>query len=550
MTTSATDSMIRTHADEIAVEQGCYFDADEADRVCAFFPQFLRHPQGRRAGQHFDLAPWQRDDCVRPLFGWLRPDGTRRFRQAYWEVAKKNGKSTLAAGCAVYLLCGDAEAGAEIYCAATTRDQAGIVYRDAAAMIDSSPALRRRCILTRSQKHIGFPSTNSFLKAISSDTGGAEGPNFHGLIVDEFHALKKRAFWEALCYGGIARLQPLTIVITTAGYDRTSVCWEMHEYARQVLDGTIDDTTFHACIYAAREDEDWTAPAAWKRANPNLGVTMSLEDFAAACKEAQQSPRKTNTFKRYRLNIWTEQQTKWLNAEDWRACGWEAADPVAWRQETLTALAGRQCTAGLDLGSTSDLTALALWFESPDEEPSVVVPWFWVPEEGAWQTDTHRRELYASWIKQGFITSTPGNVCDYAQVRKDVNALADEFGIADLAVDRLFQGAQLCTELGDDGFNVVGFGQGFFSMAAPSKQFEERVLGHTIAHGHNPVLNWMAANVAIKSDPAGNIKPVKPKRNSPFKIDGIVAAIMALGRAMAGQDPGGSVYDTRGIVRI
>ena len=548
--TTATDSMIRTHADEVAVREGCYFDEDEAQRVVDFFAQFLRHSKGRWAGQPFILAPWQRDDCVRPLFGWMRPDGTRRFRQAYWEVAKKNGKSTLAAGCAVYLLCGDAEPGAEIYCAATTREQAGIVYREAAAMIESSPDLSRRCIITRSQKHVGFPSTHSFLKAISSDVGGAEGPNIHGLIFDEFHALKKRAFWDALSFGGKARLQPLAIVITTAGFDRTSVCWETHEYARQILDGSIDDITFHACIYAAREDEDWTTPEAWHRANPNLGVTMTLDEFVADCKEAQTSAQKENRFKRYRLNLWTEQMTKWLNAEHWRACGWEIADPVAWRAETLASLAGQQCTAGLDLGSTSDLTALALWFESADDEPSILVPWFWLPEDGAWRDDTHRRELYAAWIKQGFITPTPGNVCDYARVRKDANAIADEFGIVDLAVDRLFQGAQLCTELGEDGFNVIAFGQGFLSMAAPSKQFEERVLGHQLAHGNNPVLNWMAANVAVLSDPAGNIKPVKPKRNSAFKIDGIVAAIMALGRAMAQQGPSGSVYDTRGIIHL
>lgn len=552
---------IRGPGDERAVRAGCWFDEKAGDYVVQFFAKFLRHSKGRKwAGKPFVLLPWERDDVIMPLFGWKRADGLRRFRKAWIEVAKKNGKSTLGAGISVYMLMGDGEPGAEVYCAATARDQAAIVWREAANMVEKSPALQPpRTVVTPTRNNIAYPGANSFCRAISAEAGVNEGLNIHGLTFDEIHALNNRPFWDALEYGTTARAQPLLAIITTAGWDRTTVAFELHQYAKGVLNGSITDDAFFAYICAAEDDDDWTDPKVWRKANPSMGVIFTEESMARACREAQERPALQNIFRRYRLNQWTENLTAWLSQEHWKACGENVEHAVAWRKEMLLALKGHRCFGGLDLGSTSDLTALVLLFPR-DGRPDVVLPWFWLPEQGAWRDDAQRRDLYSAWMRQGFIVPTEGNVADYDVIRRqiagqnldapDARGLADDYGIEDLAVDRLFQGAQLCTDLGKDGMEVVPFGQGFLSMAAPTKEFEERVLKHTLRHGNNPVLNWMAANVAVKMDPAGNMKPVKPEGKNVHKIDGIVAAIMALGRAMAQSGRGGSVYETRGLATV
>ena len=533
---------MRGAADEAAVRNGCYFDVAAGARVCEFFETLLHHSKGRDwAGKLFALLDWERDILMR-LFGWMRADGTRRFRKAYIEVAKKNGKSTLAAGIALFLLLGDGEPGAEVYCGATSRDQAKIVWSEAANMVAASPALNARTDTTPTRNNIAYPEAGSFLRAISAEAGTNEGLNIHGLVFDEMHALKDRPFWDALEYGGRARSQPLFVIITTSGWDRTSIGYELHTYGKGVLAGTTEDDSFFAYICAAEDEDDWTDPKVWAKANPSMGVIFSEADMAQACREAQERPAAQNIFRRYCLSQWTQAITAWLPQDHWKACGWGVEDPVLWRSETLAALKGQRCFGGLDLGSTGDLTALVLLFPREDE-PDILLPWFWVPEEGAWRDDMQRRSKYEVWIRQGLVTATEGNMADYDVIRRhisgwaplgdDFQGLADDYGIEELAVDRLFQGAQLCTQLMADGMNVIAFGQGFLSMAAPSKMFEECVIRHDFEHGNNPVLDWMAANVSVKTDPAGNIKPIKPEHGSGFKIDGIVAAVMAKGRAMA-----------------
>ena len=532
-------SWIRSDADERAVANGCRFDEAAAIHVATFFIRFLRHSKGQWAGKPFELLPWQRDEVIGPLFGWKRADGTRRFRRAYVEVPKKNGKSSMCAGIGLYLLVADGEPGAEVYSAAVDRSQALIVFREAASMVEQSPALAARLAIRKSAKTITHEEQGSFYRALSREVSVQEGLNIHGLIFDELHAQRTADLWNTLRYGGSARRQPLQIAITTAGYDRHSICWEQHDYARKVLDGTIQDEAFFAYIRAAEDGDDWTDPAVWEKANPSLGVMISLAQFTEDCREAQESPAQENNFKRYRLNIWTEQSVRWLPMEKWDSCA-DATDPED--------LLGRECFAGLDLATTTDLTALVLLF--PDDEGGYdVLPFFWAPRENARARQRRDRVPYVDWAQRGLIELTEGDVTDYAAVRRRINEIAEQYNVREIAVDRVFQGAQLCTELGEqDGHEVISFGQGFMSMAAPTAEFERLVLAGKIRHGGHPIMRWMAANASVKTDPAGNLKPDKAK--STERIDGIVAAIMALGRAMVGVESG-SVYDSgRGLLVI
>src|SRR5262245_50241071 len=413
---------VRTEADERAVLGGYWFDTAAAERVRTFFRKFLRHSKGQWAGQPFELLDWQWRDVVAPLFGWKRVDGTRRFRRGYIEVPKKNGKSTLFAGLSLYLLTCDGEPGAEIYSAAVDRDQASIVFNEAANMVDSSSHLASRLTLVRSTKRIVDHRSRSFYRALSADVPAKEGLNAHAVLIDELHAQKTRDLWDTLRYAGASRRQPLHLSITTAGYDRHSICWEQHEYARQVLAGVIEDLSFFAFIAAADPEDDWTDPAVWRKANPSFGVTISEEQFAEDCREAQESPAKENSFRRYRLNQWTEQEVRWLNMEKWDANG---ASPGK--------LDGYTCFVGLDLSSTTDISALELVFAADDGY--AVLPFFWVPADGARQRERRDHVPYTQWIRDGYMRATPGEVVDYDVIRRDINELGRRYHIREIAID-------------------------------------------------------------------------------------------------------------------
>lgn len=532
---------VRSEADERAVAAGYWFDIERAEHVREFFRLGLCHSKGAFAGQPFELQEWQWRDLIGPLFGWMRPGkdadgrGLRRFNVGYTEISKKNGKSTLGSGIVLYMLVGDGEPGAEVYSAACDRAQASIIYNESAQMVEASPALKKRLTVTPSTKTIGHQASGSVYRALSADVKTKEGLNIHCLMFDELHAQPNRHMWDTLRFGGAARSQPLILAITTAGWDRDSICYEQYQYAKAVLAGDVEDLNFFGLIYEADEPERWTDEDQWRKANPSLGVTISLDSFRQDCREAQASPVKENAFKRLRLDIWTEQADRWIQMDTWmRACS--GVEPVSWFAAKRRELRGRRCWGGLDLGSTSDLTVLVLLF-GDDRDGYDLLPFYWIPEDGAQKKESTYRDLYQTWIRQGWVRTTEGDVCDYAVVRADVGELADEFGIEDLAVDRLFQGAQLCTDLMADGLNVVSFGQGFYSMAAPAKRFEELYLKGQLRHGNHPVLCWNAANVSVRTDDAGNMKPIKPEKNSTLKIDGIVATIMALGRAMVAPAP-------------
>ena len=524
---------IRTPADEKAVSAGCYFDLPAAERVCNFFQRFLRHSKGEWAGRPFELLDWQWEQIVAPLFGWKRADGTRRYRRGYIEVPKKNGKSALFSGLSLYLLMADGEPGAEIYSAAVDRDQAGIVYNEAANMVEASPALLSKLDVVRSTKRIVFKQTRSVYRALSADVPAKEGLNAHAVLIDELHAQKNRELWDTLRYAGASRRQPLNLAITTAGYDRHSICWEQHCYAEQVLTGVIEDSSFFAFISAAGPEDDWTDPEVWKKANPSFGTTVNAEQFAEDCNEAQESPAKENSFRRYRLNQWTESDVRWLSLEKWDACAGIPED-----------LEGELCYAGLDLSSTTDLSALVLVF--PGEERFDVLAYFWVPEEGARRRERKDRVPYLQWIREGHIEATPGEAIDYAYIRKRIKELGETYRIETIAIDR-WNATQLAGELEQDGFEIVAFGQGFASMNWPTKKLEEIVLSAKLAHGGNPVLRWMAANVSLETDAADNWKPSKKKSRE--RIDGIVALIMGLERATTHEQFTGQYffYETHGV---
>ena len=495
---------------------GFWWDEATADRVVKFIERFCRHHKGEWAGQPFRLEPWQRE-IVRTVFGWRRPDGTRRFRTAYVEVPRKSGKTELAAAVGLYLLIADGEAGAEVYSAATKRDQAKIVHDAAKQMVRRSPDLRR--FVEEYRDNLVVPATASKFEALSSESNTLDGLNPHGIILDELHAHRDRHLRDVLITGTGARRQPLEWIITTAGvYDPASIGWEMHDYAANVLQGVFEDETFFAYVAAADEEDDWQDPDTWRKANPNLGVSVKLEYLEELADRAARSPSFLNTFLRYHLNVWTQQLERWIPIEVWDRCG----GPV-----DEGALIGRRCFGGLDLASTTDITALALAFPAEDGSYDLVMR-FWVPEDRLHERSERDRVPYDAWARDGWLQVTPGNVVDYAFIREEIHRLADMYEIVELAYDP-WNASKLAVELLGDGLPMVEFRQGYASMSPAAKEFERLVTAGLIRHAGHPVLRWMANNVTIRQDPAGNIKP--DKERSREKIDGIVAAIMAIGRA-------------------
>lgn len=530
------DEYVRTVADVAAVDAGCYWHEASAERVRTFFTDFLRHSQGEWAGQPFELLDWQWNEIIRPLFAWKRPNGTRRSRTAHIEVPKKNGKSTLCAGLSLYFLIDDDEPGAQVYSAASDRPQAGIIYREAAQMVQASPDLRRHVQVIDSRKRLVFPKTGSFYQALSADAHRQEGLNIHALLFDELHAQPTRDLWDALEHGGSSRRQPMAIAITTAGWDRNSICWEQHEIARQILDGTFDDWSYFAFIAAADPEDDWTDPAVWRKANPSFGITVKADQFAEKCKQAQASPAKVNTFKRYRLNIWTEQAQVWLDMEAWDRCG----EPF----EAAT-LAGRTCYGGLDLSSKLDTSSLALVFPPTEDDPLWrVLAWVWIPEDNSVQREKRDRVPFRMWADQGFIETTPGNVIDYGFIEARVLELRGQYDLREVAFDP-WNATQTSLNLQAEGVEMIEFVQGLKSFNEPTKELERLILDGKFAHGGNPVLRWMARNTVVQPDRNENIMPLKNK--SPERIDAIVSTIMGIGRAISEEQAGTSVYEKRGF---
>lgn len=525
----------------------CWFDEDAAQLALDFFDHpedgCIRHVEGAIAGQPFKLEKWQRA-VVANLFGWKRKDLlsriVRRYREALVYVPRKNGKTPFVAALALLVLFCDGEVGAQCYVAAGDREQAGLLFRQARGMVEQDPALDARCRIYGGASGGGQGRSivrpdGSYLRVISADADTKHGGNTHLAIVDELHVQPNRDLVDVLrtSMASQNRKQPLMVFVTTADYARESICNEIHDYASKVRDGHISDPAFLPVIFEASKEDAWDDPETWEKANPNLGVSVSLEYMERECQRAKDTPAVENTFRRLHLNQKTEQDVRAIPMDKWRACT-KVIDPAAWRLQQIDRLKGRTCFGGLDLGSTGDLTALALLFPPENDERLTVLPFFWVPGESARLREKRDRVPYPLWIEQGFIFETEGDVTDYAKVRLDMNNLAQSYGIQELAVDRLFQGAQLCTELMSDGFNLLAFGQGFLSMAAPTRRLLELIGGGELETGANPVLTWMASNAATEQDAAGSLKFSKKK--STERIDGIVALTMAVGQWAAKSD--------------
>ncbi len=512
--------------------EGYYFDEAAARRVLWFFQQYLVHVKGRWARQPFEPLDWQAE-ILAMIFGWKRPDGTRQYRKAYIEIPRKNGKSSWGAGIALYLLCADDEDGAEVYSAAGDKKQASIVFEMAKEMAQRSPELSKR--IARFRNSLVYHARASRYEVLSSDADLQHGLNPHAVIFDELHVQPNRELWDVMTTAQGARVQPFTIAFTTAGFDRKSICFEQHEYGRQVAEGVIEDPSYFAFLSAADEDDDWTDPAVWTLANPSLGETISLEYLEEECREAQRSPARQNTFRRLHLNQWTRSETRYIDLEAW--------DETAGKVD-LGLLEGATAYGGLDLATTTDIAAFVLVWPAKDE-PFRCWPWLWVPEEKVWDRTNRDGVPYQAWVRDGWITATEGNVIDYRVIVRTITELGERYRIPEIAFDRWGSQA-IQNELGDAGFKMIQAGQGFPSMSPPTKELEKLVLSKRLHHGGHPVLRWMADNLVVRTDPAGNVKPDKSK--STEKIDGMVALIMALDRAIRKEGaPKLSVYATRGL---
>jgi phage terminase large subunit-like protein len=538
-----------------AKHRGLVFDQDAAQFVLDFFP-FLCHTKGERRGEALLLEPWQQF-ILWVTFGWRRiVDGLRRFRTAYVEVARKNGKTTLMAGLGLYFVYADGEPGAEVYCAATKKDQARLVFDIAVEMRERSKWLKKD--IAKFRDNLNVPATGSKFQPLSSDEDTLDGLNVHAAIVDELHAHKTRTVWDVLATATAARRQPMMWAITTAGFDRESICWKQHEYAEKILEGVQQDDSFFAFIATVAKEADWEDEENWKRANPNLGVSVKLEDLRAKAATVKIDPSGLNTFLRLHLNQWTQTDVRWLKVDDWNASARPEPppggfvipeDPRAARQALLTHLAGRRCYGGLDLSATLDLTACVLLFPPAGDDPRwFALPWFWVPEENIEARVKSDRVPYDQWVREGWIEATDGNVVDYETVRQRILALRDRYRIEELAVDP-WNSTETDSKLGAAGMTVVDVRQGVYSMAAPTKALKTYVFQKILAHAANPVLRWQAANVVVRTDANGNETPNKAK--VPERIDGIVALIMALSRCLPNVSaPPRSVYSTRGLATI
>ena len=528
---------IRNKSDELAVSQGCTFDLNPGTFVCEFIEGFCRQSKGKWAGQPIVLMGWQRDFLMR-LFGWRLPDGRRRFRRFYLEIAKKNGKSTLLSGLAIaQAVAGDE--GPEVYVNAADRGQASIIFDEAARMVRASPDLRKRIDITDSRKVMTIVSNNGRIRANSADANSNDGLNPSDTFFDELHRQPDRRLWEVFEFAGAARDEPLLGSITTAGEDDLGVWYEQREYSERVNDGTIPDITHLGIVYRALPEDDIDDPATWRKANPSMGTTIREEDFERELQEAKRSPAALANFQRLRLNIITRENKMYVSPATWDACG---RTPTP----TIAKLRNRPAYGGLDLSSVSDLSAFIVLIED-DSESFDVLARFWLPEENIVDLEHRHRVPYRAWADAGYLKLTNGARIDYSFIRAEINELAAELDLRKVFIDPA-NAQKLATELAEsDGIPVEFLRQGFLSLNGPTKELD-RLLGcKKIRHGNHPVLTWNARNAVAEIDAAGNVKLSKSK--SRLKIDGMAALVNAIAarNANTGDDGEESVYEQQGI---
>jgi len=480
----------------------------------------LTHTKGPFAGHPFNLRPWQ-TKIVRQLFT-TREDGRRQYRTCLLMLPRKNGKTELAAALAIYFLMFDGERGGQVFSAAADREQAALVFHAAAAMLRNDPELLACVDIVDSQKRIVHHGSGSVYRAISAEAYSKHGFDASAVIYDELHAAPNRDLWDVLATSQGARAQPLMMAITTAGYDRHSILWELYAHALKVQENPKLDPTFLPILYAAPPEADWTDERVWKKANPALGDFRSLEDMRVMSARAREIPAQENAFRRLYLNQWTEQASRWIGLPAWDACYVAPVD-----HEPLEAFRGRPCYIGLDLAATTDLTALVALF--PDDQGSgfSVLARFFVPADRIRDRSTRDKVPYDLWARDGHLTAIPGPVTDYDVVRAVLTTWADTFDVKEIAYDP-WNATDLTNRLIADGLTCVPVRQSFAGLAAPTKSLEKAILSRSLRHDGHPILRWNVSNVAIEQDATGNPRP--SKKLSTERIDGVVALIMALDR--------------------
>ncbi len=523
----------RYYADlDRALDKGWYFDKKAAMRAIHFIEK-LKHTKGEWAGQRFRLEPWQQF-VLWNIFGWKNADGTRRFRYAYIEIARKNGKTALSAGIGLYMLFADGESRPEVYSAATVKDQAKICFSDAVEIVKATDL---KNYLTPYRNSIVYELKGGTMKPLSSDYGTHDGLNPSCGIIDEFHAHKDSGMFDVIKSAFGARRQPLMFIITTAGFDKSGVCYAYRENVIKVLRGVNEDDSLFGIIYTLDDKSEWDDPKMWIKANPNLGVSLSADYLADQVKDAKNRPEAVRNVMTKNVDLWVDAERTWILDDVWQKCI-GTTDPAD--------LKGCACWGGLDLSNVSDITAYVLLFHENDRFQ--LLPHFWIPEEKMLEKVSKENINYDKWVAEGYVTVTPGNVIDYDFVKADILRIVADYDLRTSAYDR-WNSSQTIIDLQNEGMECNPFGQGYGSMSAPTKEFEKLVLTGKIEHFGNPVLRWMLASTLVKTDPAGNIKLDKEK--STQKIDGIVAAIMALGEWMTAQaDDESNPYENRGLLTL
>ena len=511
-------------------ERGLYFDEKAGERILKFF-NFLKHSKGSFAGKQFILSAWQ---CayLYVLFGWKKKeDNKRRFHTSYLEISRKNGKSTISSGVALYLLDADGEQGAEVFTVATKYQQARITFDEASRMVRKSPGLKKKMIVRTAG--ILVPDTNSKLEPLSSDYKSMDGLNVSGAIIDELHAHKTRDVFDLIETATGAREQPLIFAITTAGSRRESICYELHDYLTKVLEGTVENDSFCGCIFTLDEGDDYANEAVWEKANPNLNISAGIEDLRNKLLKVKETPAGLNSFLRLHMNIWVNAADRFIDVEKWLSCS---------GRSEMEILKNAPCYGGLDLSTVNDLTALVLKFP----ETGDVLCWFWIPEENMEIRERRDKVPFSSWVRNGFVEATPGNVIDYEYIKARIRQITKEFrGFKELGYDP-YNATQIAIQLEEEGFRVIPVRQGWITMSPALKELQREYLSGELKHGNNPVLNWCASNLVVKKDSAENY--TFDKAHSFDRIDGIAALCTAISRQIESvEDDTTSIYENRGL---
>ena len=514
------------------------FDPIESEKVVRFFHEYLQHVEGTKSGDSFTLEPWQVDFVV-TLLAWKRKDGTRRYRETFVGIPRKNGKTSLAAGLAIYLLVCEAEPGAQIYCGAASKDQASLVFGIAAKMVERKPDLAGQAEVIPSRKRIIWQG-DSYIRAIPAEVPQNHGFNASAVIIDELHTQPNRDLYDVLKTSMASRRQPLCISITTAGFDQESICFELWDYSKKVRDGVIDDPHFLPVIYEMEAADAWDDPATWRKCNPNYGVSVSPDYLEEYAERAKRQPSIENTFRNLHLDQWTASETRWIGSEAWNKC----------EVDEFPDLDGCECYVGVDLASIRDLSAVVYVF--PLDGKFYVVPHFFCPSDTGRDAPKKYQKQYFRWMEAGFLTETPGAVTDYKFIRDRIVKDAERYDVREILCDP-WNAQDTMTQLEDEGLEVIQVKQNWQGMSPGTKSLEEAILEGQLQHDGNPVMSWMIANTIVDTDLNSNIRPNKKKSQgkdlTKGKIDGVVAMIMAMGRA-ASDDAGGTVYDNRGVIQL